>query len=563
MATSQAINAFDLLGQAEAPGNFAPLPGAQEPKLRVGWGEFRQSLVSSLGILVGGPTAPRRFLSGGFFKDCWVDRRIPRRAVIAACLWHFVFLAMPFPSIPVTPHHYSAFDNTVLTWSGAINDLPLVEMRSEKPKPSPRGAPNKPLPDRGADAFHPRQRIFADPAHPTHPRQMLVNSAAPPEPPKILPSMPNIVQLAPSAAPARPHIEISAKALARLRPKERRRATVKDAPAPELSAVEQRPGELSLTTPANAPARPKLEINAGAAPRAADRTQSGDVGPSPELAQQQASSGAPSTLIALSATPGPVAPVQPPQGNLAARISISPEGKQPGVPGGAPGNPAAANGGTGGDAESRGGSSGGAGKGSNNISISGGNPTAKSGISGLGGNSRISMPTPRISTARPDEHADEPPVRSGPPDFAVLAPGAKPEAIFSGKRVYTLHVNMPNLNSATGSWILNFSELRTSPDAPRILSGDLAAPSPLKKVDPKYPPTLIKENIEGEVVLYAVIRKDGSVDSIQLVKGVDEQLDYNAMQALSQWKFRPAEKAGTPVDLEAIVHIPFHAPEPR
>ncbi len=53
------------------------------------------------------------------------------------------------------------------------------------------------------------------------------------------------------------------------------------------------------------------------------------------------------------------------------------------------------------------------------------------------------------------------------------------------------------------------------------------------------------------------------MDSIQLVKGIDEQLDNNAMQALSQWKFQPAEKAGAVIDLEAIVHIPFHAPEPR
>jgi len=141
MAANQVINAFDLLGQAEAPSNFARLPGGPEPKLRVGWGEFRQSLTSSLGVLVGGPIAPRKFLGGGFFKDCWVERRIPRRAVIAACLWHLVFLAMPFPSIPVTPHHYSAFDNTVLTWSGSINDLPLVDMRAEKLKPSPHGEP--------------------------------------------------------------------------------------------------------------------------------------------------------------------------------------------------------------------------------------------------------------------------------------------------------------------------------------------------------------------------------------------------------------------------------------
>src|SRR5438132_10823364 len=49
--------------------------------------------------------------------------------------------------------------------------------------------------------------------------------------------------------------------------------------------------------------------------------------------------------------------------------------------------------------------------------------------------------------------------------------------------------------------------------------------SPIRKVDPKYPPTLINEHVEGEVVLYAVIRGDGSVDSIQLVRGIDDELD--------------------------------------
>jgi len=91
-------------------------------------------------------------------------------------------------------------------------------------------------------------------------------------------------------------------------------------------------------------------------------------------------------------------------------------------------------------------------------------------------------------------------------------------------------------------------------------SPDLAGPAPLKKIDPKYPPSLISDRVEGEVILYAVIRRDGSVDSIQLVRGIDEQLDANAMEALSQWKFHPASKEGEPIELEAIVHIPFHLP---
>jgi len=194
------------------------------------------------------------------------------------------------------------------------------------------------------------------------------------------------------------------------------------------------------------------------------------------------------------------------------------------------------------------------------VSISGGNPPANNGISGLGGAPKITAPATHTLMARPNPNTrvDDVPERTGPPNFAALPAGAQPEQIFASKKIYKMFVNMPNLNSATGSWILNFSELHMNSDGVRITSTEVSGPVPLTKVDPKYPPTLIKERVEGEVVLYAVIRRDGSVDSIQLVRGIDEQLDANAMSALSQWKFRPALKQGVPVELEAIVHIPFH-----
>jgi TonB family protein len=125
--------------------------------------------------------------------------------------------------------------------------------------------------------------------------------------------------------------------------------------------------------------------------------------------------------------------------------------------------------------------------------------------------------------------------------------------------VYSMNVNMPNLNSVTGSWIVHFSELRSPGTVPT--SGELSAPVPMRKVDPKYPQDMIKDHVEGEVILYGVIRPDGSVDSIQLAHGIDPQLDANAMEAFRQWKFQPATKGGQPVALEAIVHIPFRGPE--
>jgi TonB family protein len=505
--------------------------------LGVAWGDFHQGIGSSVRALFARGAA-KGFLSSGYFKDCWIERRLPRRALVAAALWHIAFIAMPFPEGTFNPKKNPAFDNFQLTWSGPIQDLPLLEIPKQRAKPAAHSSPNQPLPEKGADAFHPRQRIFTDPVRPTHLKQTLINPKAPMEAPKLVPELPNMVQLEQAAMPVKPRLLISEEALKKLHPRERKVKTVTVAPPLDAPAMEQQvAGDLSLPVTPNGPARPKLEINAGAAPRVAKREQAGDAGPAPEVgvAQPSAADGSTSTLIALSATPGPPAPVVPPQGNLAARVSISPEGAKKG------GSEAAGAGG----------------KSPVGISISGGNPTAKSGISGLGAGS----PSLRVLSARQhDSPVDDVPERTGPPDFKTLPPGAKPEQIFSRKRVYTLNVNMPNLNSSTGSWILNFAELRRDQSGPRVASTDLAGPVPVKKVDPKYPPTLVSERVEGEVVLYAVIRKDGSVGEIQLVRGVDDQLDTNAKEALEQWRFRPGAKAGEPVELEAIVHIPFRIP---
>lgn len=571
MSLNHITDAFNLLGQQPAePAAPVRLETGDGPKLDVAWGSFHQGIGSSISAVLTWTRVPRNFLDGTFFKECWVESRVPRRAVVAAALWHFVFILMPSPKLPATPLHSSQFDNTELTWSGPVADFPLMDMKAPKARPSQRGEPSKPLPREGADAFHPRQRIFTDPVRPTHPRQTLINSAAPLEPPKILPNLPNIVQFQQSAGPARPRLEISEQTLSKLRPREVRKVKFTAAQAPDLPTLDQKLGDIAPAMLPNAPARPKLELNAGAAPRLAPHSQTTEPETAPEVpsAQSGPANGNASTFIALSATPGPRAPVAPPQGNLAARVSISPEGKQSGVPGGTPNGMPAANGGLAGGPASAGGTSTGAGNGKSgmDVSISGGHPPANTGISGSGGPLKISAPPAHALILKPDAHAktDDEPARTGPPNFAALPSTAQPEQIFASKKVYKMLVNMPNLNSATGSWILNFSELNTGTQGPHLAaSSDVSAPGPIRKVDPKYPPTLIKEHVEGEVVLYAVIRSDGSVDSIQVVRGIDDQLDANSMQALSQWKFHPAIKQGVPVDLEAIVHIPFHAPQDR
>ena len=140
-----------------------------------------------------------------------------------------------------------------------------------------------------------------------------------------------------------------------------------------------------------------------------------------------------------------------------------------------------------------------------------------------------------------------------------MQPGSPPEALLAPKRVFTMRMDAPNLSSAMGSWTLSFAELGAGETGAAVAppSQELQAPHAMRKVDPAYPPALVSAKIEGEVVLYAIIRRDGSVDSIQVLKHLDPQLDQNAMEALARWQFRPAERSGTPVEIEAVVRIPF------
>jgi TonB family protein len=550
VAPTVAIHSILALVDPYAPSAAGPAPilsGDAEPQLNVPWGDFRQSAASSVRTLLTRARLAGTHLGESFFKDSRIERRIPRQALVAAALWHIAFILLPpIPGLSMTPRKNPSLDNFQLTWSGPIEDLPLLKIPKQGVKPVQRSVANKQPDQPAVDAFHPRQRIFTDPVKPTHLKQTLINPKAPFEPPKLLPDLPNVVQFE-AVAPPKPRLFISEEALKKLHPNARRVKTV-TAPQPlDAPNMEQQiTSDMSLAAVQNGPARPKLQINASAAPRVAQRAQNSDATPAPDVAagQPTPAGGAASTLIALSATPGPPAPVAPPAGNLAARVAIAPESPKAGS----------------GAADA----AGGGGRSPVGISISGGNPKSNSGISGLGAaapSPKIAVPSMRTLISKPQpQTTDDEPARTGPPDFSALAPGAKPEAIFATKRVYTMNVNMPNLNSATGSWILNFSELRTNPDAPHITSSDLAGPVPVKKVDPKYPQALISERVEGEVILYAVIRRDGSIDAIQLVHGIDEQLDANAMSALTQWKFRPATKQGDPIEVEAIVHIPFRIP---
>lgn len=141
------------------------------------------------------------------------------------------------------------------------------------------------------------------------------------------------------------------------------------------------------------------------------------------------------------------------------------------------------------------------------------------------------------------------------PTASTNAPSRIEDKVFSGKKSYSMSLNMPNLTSAGGSWIIRFAELEDDKN-----EGELTAPVATTKVDPAYPTELMRDGVEGTVILSAVIRKDGTVGDVRVLRGLQGRLDENARLALLRWKFRPGTKNGQAIDLQAVVQIPYKAP---
>jgi TonB family protein len=131
--------------------------------------------------------------------------------------------------------------------------------------------------------------------------------------------------------------------------------------------------------------------------------------------------------------------------------------------------------------------------------------------------------------------------------------------IFGARKVYSLSLNMPNLNSAGGSWIIRFAALKAGSTSASGESAaeELSSPVAKRKVDPAYPLELMKQNVSGTVILYAVILADGTVGRVRVLRSVDERIDRFASDAVAKWEFQPATKNGDPVAVEATFWIPF------
>jgi TonB family protein len=518
-----------------------------------------------------------------FWPDVFVDRGLPWRRFLQSAAYHLLAFAAIWAAsrmFALQPHAVAppAFTHADVVYYSASEYLPPLDTRRSDSVHARKADPEysaQPIISVPREASNLSQTIV------TPPNIQLQHDVPLPNVVSVLEKIPGDSRLPIGPAPAVPASEIS-----RLAPRMDRSII---APPPDLQAASRN----SLPAPQSAVIAPPPAMQQGSTRRLGDLNigHSSVVAPAPQLSldEQHAVPGRSSAalrpsqgrsaeviapppslgtagrsrsgsgMIALSLHPAVGAPPNPPAGNRRGNFAATPEGHR-GASGTFGASAASGNSdapGSGKKVSSNLPSGLYVGNASSKTSPVAGDPAAKnSTTNAVNPNLIAGMRAPRL------------PQRTTQPESENKLSNEE-RAVFGDRKFYSLSLNMPNLNSAGGSWIIRFAALKPEPsagppssraadDASSSASGNLTAPAATRKVDPAYPLELMHQNVAGTVILYAIIHADGRVGSVRVLRSVDDRLDRFASEAIAKWQFQPAVKNGAPVEVEATFSIPFH-----
>lgn len=114
------------------------------------------------------------------------------------------------------------------------------------------------------------------------------------------------------------------------------------------------------------------------------------------------------------------------------------------------------------------------------------------------------------------------------------------------------------VDKVTSTWSLVSPETKhlVAPGALHV-GGSVKAPIVITRVNPIYPEIARKDKIAGIVIVEVLIDKTGNVVDALALKDLPDGLGQAAIDAVKQWKFKPATMNGEPVDVIFVLTTSF------
>jgi protein TonB len=88
------------------------------------------------------------------------------------------------------------------------------------------------------------------------------------------------------------------------------------------------------------------------------------------------------------------------------------------------------------------------------------------------------------------------------------------------------------------------------------VTSNIEAAKLISRVQPAYPALAIQARIQGNVVLHAIIGRDGQVSELQVLSG-HPLLVSAAVEAVRQWRYSPTLLNGQAVEVETTITVSF------
>ncbi len=135
--------------------------------------------------------------------------------------------------------------------------------------------------------------------------------------------------------------------------------------------------------------------------------------------------------------------------------------------------------------------------------------------------------------------------------------GLRDFGIFRNEIVSTVYIEMTHSPTPAPSWTLQYALLQKNPD---VAPDRLVGPFPIDKEKPQFPHEVVERNLGRLVIVYAEINDEGKVVNSRIIQSPNPLLNSPLLEALAKWAFRPAESAGKPVAVKALLGIPLSLP---
>ena len=78
----------------------------------------------------------------------------------------------------------------------------------------------------------------------------------------------------------------------------------------------------------------------------------------------------------------------------------------------------------------------------------------------------------------------------------------------------------------------------------------------ISRIQPQYPIIARNARIQGQVVLQAVVSRDGAIENLKVLSG-HPLLVRAAIEAVSRWRYRPYYLNGEPIEVETQITVNF------